>query len=603
MDRASGWMKQRKKKSTKRRIPKPQTEILACQKGEHGLASGQFDQATSYFKSISKDSPYYGRACKGHGTALLKLRRWSEALTVLQTAHEAFPDDPDIVVDGADAVRLLGDLSGAEGLYLEARKLGANGFQIRFGEASICQERKLWVEAIKLWTELGISYPNNPDVLQNLGKAWHELGETDKAISLMLAAFESGGETVTLSMLGVLAPHARSYGHEEVRRIRTDLGKQLKLEEGNPTDCGHCRREDGRVNIGYVSAFFHRRNWMKPVWALLNNHDRENFNIHLFADGPPDEINTEGGYVPHAQDTIYDVRKLGNRDLAKLISDCGIEVLVDLNGYSAVRRLGLWAAKPSPVTIGWFNQYATSGMPGIECLIGDDVVIYPEEEKFYSERIVRLKQSYLTFQVGYETPDIEIPVDNEPFTFGCLGSAYKITPEVRAAWIRLLSETNVTRLLVRNKVLGEESHRKWFLDFFTSEGIDPKRVILLGPAEHEEFLQTYGMVDLALDTFPYNGGTTTMEALWQGVPLVCFKGDRWVSRTSATLLNSAGLNDFVGDDDNEYVDIAKKWSAPGQKDELRRLRTEMRCRLENSMVCDGAGLARNFEQIVFEMIR
>ncbi|HYJ90663.1 MAG TPA: hypothetical protein VEV84_05095, partial [Pyrinomonadaceae bacterium] len=227
----------------------------------------------------------------------------------------------------------------------------------------------------------------------------------------------------------------------------------------------------------------------------------------------------------------------------------------------------------------------------------------PEEEKFYSEKIIRLKQSYLTFQVGYATPDIEIPVDNEPFTFGCLGSAYKITPEVRAAWMRLLRETNGTRLLVRNRVLGEESHRKWFQDFFTSEGIDPERLILFGPAEHHEFLKTYGKIDLALDTFPYNGGTTTMEALWQGVPLVCFKGDRWVSRTSATLLSSAALHDFVGKDENEYVEIAKRWSAAEQRDRLRKLRTGMRGQLESSTVCDAVGLARDFERIVFEITR
>jgi len=596
-------MKQRKKKSNKRKVPKPQNEVLALQNGEHALASGQFGQAIGYFASISMNSPNYGCACKGHGAALVRMRKWPEALAILQTAHDTLPENPDILVDAGDAARFIGNLSAAENLYIEARKRGADGYQIRFGEASILQERKLWIKAVRSWTELNTSYPDNSHVLHNLGKAWHELGETDKAVSLMLESFELGRDRITLSMLGMLAPHAGSCGHEEVRRFRTNVGEQLKLEEGNPRDSRYCRRENGRINIGYVSAFFHRRNWMKPVWALLNNHDRENFNVHLFADGPPGEINTEGGYVPHTQDTIYDVRKLGNRDLAKLISDRDIEVLVDLNGYSAIPRLGLWTAKPAPVTIGWFNQYATSGLPGIEWLIGDEVVIYPEEEKFYTEKIVRLKQSYLTFQVGYDTPDIEIPVDDEPFTFGCLGSGYKITPEVRTAWIRLLSETNGTRLLVRNKVLGEESHRKWFLDFFTSEGIDSERVILLGPAEHDEFLKTYGKIDLALDTFPYNGGTTTMEALWQGVPLICFKGNRWVSRTSATLLNSARLCDFVGEDEKEYVDIAKKWSSPGQKDKLRKLRTEMRARLENSMVCDGAGLARDFERIVFEIIR
>ncbi len=596
-------MKQRNKKRNKRKSPKAQNEILALQNGERALASGQFSEAINYFASISKDSPNYGRACKGHGAALLRMQRWSEAFPILQIAYKTFPNDPEILVDGGDIARLMGNLSAAEDTYQEARKLGADGFQIRFGEAVICQERKLWIEAVRLWTALNKSYPNNPLVLHNLGKVRHELGETDQAVSLMLEALEAGGETITLSMLGMLAPHAGSCDHEKVKQFRVKLGEQLKLEEGNPSDCKFRRRTNRRINIGYVSAFFHRRNWMKPVWALLNHHDREYFNIHLFADSPPDEINTEGGYVAHQQDKIYDVRNLRNRELAKLISDCEIDVLVDLNSYSAMNRLGLWTSKPAPVTIGWFNLYATSGMPGIEWLIGDEVVICPDEEKFYTEKIIRLQQSYLTFQVGYDTPDIEIPDDGEPFTFGCLGSGYKITPEVRAAWIRILSETDGAQLIVRNQVLGEEAHRKWFLDFFIQAGIDSERVILLGPAEHREFLETYGKVDLALDTFPYNGGTTTMEALWQGVPVVCFKGDRWISRTSATLLNSGELNDFIGDNEGDYVEIAIKWSKSEQKDRLRKLRTEMRGHLENSKVCDGAGLARDFERIIFEIIR
>lgn len=594
--------KQKKKKGNRQRILTPHNEASSLQSGEAALASGQFDQAIGYFTGISKGSSDYGRACKGHGRALLRLQRLPEALAVLQAAHEAFPKDPNILVDAGDAARLLGNASSAEDLYEEARKRGADGFQIRFGEAAICEGRKLWLEAADLWDGLRDSYPDNPRVLHNLGRAWHELGETDRAVSLMSESFEMGGERSTLSMLAMLAPHAGCCDHEDVRRIRTDLGKQLKLEERDPGDSSHRSRQDARINIGYVSAFFHRSNWMKPVWALLNNHDREKFNIHLFADGPPDEINSEGGYAPHSEDSIHDVRELKNRELAQLIGSSDIDVLVDLNGYSAVRRLGLWAEKPAPVTVGWFNQYATSGLPGIEWLIGDDVVIRPEEETFYSEKIVRLKQSYLTFQVGYDTPDIEIPAYGEPFTFGCLGSGYKITPEVRGSWIRLLKETNGSRLIVRNRVMCEESHRKWFLEFFANAGIDPERVIPLGPADHHEFLQTYGRIDLALDTFPYNGGTTTMEALWQGVPLVCFTGDRWVSRTSATLMSSAGLRHFVGESEKEYIDIAKKWSAPEQRDELRKLRTDMRRRLANSAVCDGTGLARDFERIVFDII-
>lgn len=594
-------MKQRKKKTDKGKPSKPLGETLALQRGERALASGRFDLAISYFSDIESGSPNYGRACKGHGRALLRIRRWAEALSVLQTAHNLLPEDPEILVDAAETARLMGRLEVAESTYEAARNRGAQGFQIGFGEASVCQVRKEWTAAIRHWTELNKSDPQNPYVLHNLAKAWHELGETDKAVALMSEAYKLGGDATTLAMLALLAPHASRCGHEEVLQIRTQLGEQLKLAEGNPSDNGYIGKQSGAVNIGYVSAFFHRRNWMKPVWALINNHDRKRFNIHLFADGPPNEIMAECGYDLHERDKIYDVRELGNRELAGLIKDREIEVLVDLNGYSSIGRLGLWAAKPSPITIGWFNQYATSGMPGIEWLIGDDVVIYPEEERFYREKIIRLKRSYLTFQVAYAAPDVETTDGGEPFTFGCLGSAYKIMPQVRAEWIRLLSETRDTRLLVRNKVLGDEGNRKWFMDFFTKAGIDSERIILLGPAEHNEFLQTYGKIDLALDTFPYNGGTTTMEALWQGVPVVCFNGDRWVSRTSATLLNSAGLEEFIGKDKDGYLEIAKKWSAPGQRETLRKLRTKMRGQLERSTVCDGTGLARDFERIVFEI--
>jgi protein O-GlcNAc transferase len=591
-----------RKKNTNNSVSAREAELIALRSGERDLAAGNFDRAIANFASIPSDSPNYGRACKGHGAALLRTLRLSEALPLLKKAHQALPEDADILVDGADVVRLMGGLDAAEATYTAARQLGADGFQLRFGEASVMQERKRWLAAIELWTDLNQTHSENPHVLHNLGRAWHEMGETDLAFSTMLESYNLGNETTTLSTLGLLAPHAGNCGHQEVRRVRLELGQRLQRLEGDPADGDNCLKNDRPLRIGYVSAFFHRPNWMKPVWALLNHHDRENFNLHLFADGPPEQIISEGGYVRDRGDKIHDVRKLNNRQLAKLISDNKIDVLIDLNSYSVLGRLGLWSAKPAPVTIGWFNLYATSGMPGIEWLIGDEVVIKSEEEKFYTEKIARLKQSYLTFQVKYETPAIKTPDANEPFTYGCLGSGYKITPEVRTAWIRILGETSGTRLLVRNKILSEKDHQRWFLDFFTREGIDPERIILLGPAEHREFLETYGQIDLALDTFPYNGGTTTMEALWQGVPVICFTGDRWISRTSATLLKSAGLDEFIGEKADDYVDLAVGWSKPEQRKKLGALRTTMRNHLENSEVCDGPALARDFERIVYEIV-
>ncbi|MEZ5344028.1 MAG: hypothetical protein R2681_00600 [Pyrinomonadaceae bacterium] len=596
-------MKQKKKRRSPKRKSKAAGEISIIEDAERSVLAGKLEEAIAGFKRISENSQNFGRASKGLGGALLRSGRLSEALPVLQNAHIALPHDPEILVNGADVARMMGRLDVAEETYQAARKLGAEGYQIRFGEASILLERKHWLKAVINWEKMDEDFPGNHFVLHNLGRAWHELGETDKAVSYMKRALEIGGEIMTLSTLALLGPHAGSLGHDEIRSFRARLCERLSILEPQPVTRGVSTKSDGRINIGYVSAFFHRRNWMKPVWALLNNHDREKFCVHLFADGPPDEIEAAGGYKSDKRDKVFDTRRISNGELSGLIKEQDIDVLVDLNSYSAMPRLGLWTAAPAPVTVGWFNLYATSGMKGIDWLIGDEIVIKSEEEVFYTEKIMRLNQSYLTFQVGYDTPDIESPDGAAPFTFGCLGSGYKITPEVRAAWIRILKQTSETRLVVRNRILGDEQHKQWFLRFFTNEGIDPERIILMGPARHTEFLKTYGMIDLALDTFPYNGGTTTMESLWQGVPLVCFKGDRWVSRTSATLMHSAGFDEFIGSDENEYVEIAVNCSKAGGRDNLNELRSQMRHRLENSAVCDGAGLARDFERIISEIIK
>ena len=196
------------KKRHQREKPKTSNESLALQNAEQALDLGDFNEAIRHFVNIPQNSPNYGRACKGHGAALLRMHRLKEALPFLQTAHLALPQDADILVDGADVARLMGSLDVAADTYIEARKLGAKGFQIDFGEASIFQERKKWLKAIEIWERINASHPNNPFVLHNLGKAWHELGETDKAFSLMQAAFEAGGETATLTTLALLAPHA-----------------------------------------------------------------------------------------------------------------------------------------------------------------------------------------------------------------------------------------------------------------------------------------------------------------------------------------------------------------------------------------------------------
>jgi protein O-GlcNAc transferase len=245
-------------------------------------------------------------------------------------------------------------------------------------------------------------------------------------------------------------------------------------------------------------------------------------------------------------------------------------------------------------------MYATTGIAAFDCLIGDDAVIPTDEEAFYCERIVRVPGSYLAFTVPYPVPDVKPPpcLATGRLTFGCLGSAYKITDAVVAAWSRILRAAPGSRLLLKNRTLDDASNRVAQLARFASHGVAEQQLVLEGPEEHFAFLQTYARVDIALDTYPYNGGTTTTEALWQGVPVLSFNGDRWASRTSRSLLLAAGLSDWVTANEDAYIGAAIRLAlAAATPNHLAGLRANLRRRLLASPACDPATLCRALEAL------
>jgi predicted O-linked N-acetylglucosamine transferase (SPINDLY family) len=356
--------------------------------------------------------------------------------------------------------------------------------------------------------------------------------------------------------------------------------------------------------IGYLSAHFHKENYMKPVWALLNHHDRSRFEIHLLSDAR-DDATAFPGYRAHPDDRVHPVGRMSNAELADFIAARRIDVLIDLSSYGAQRRLELFVSPPAPVVAAWFNAYATTGLPGIDFIIGDGETVRPDEEVFYSEKVCRLPVSYLTFEVTHAAPPVVPPpcLAGNGLTFGSLVTQYKILPQVIDAWCAILRGAPASRLALGNSDLKPRENRRWLLESFADRGIDPGRIELLPPAAHFEFLGHYDRIDVALDAFPYNGGTTTMEAIWQGVPVLTFDGDRWASRTSQTLLRRCHLGEFVADSVEDMVaraiSLAEDPETPAR---LAKLRATMRARLAAAPACDGAALARGMEGLFGEWL-
>jgi len=354
-----------------------------------------------------------------------------------------------------------------------------------------------------------------------------------------------------------------------------------------------------KLRLAYCGSFFDRPNWMKMYMGVINAHDRDRFEVNLIVDGGPPSA--AAGYREHDEDRVWLVDGVSNAELAGHIAEAGIEVLVDLNGYSHVARLPLLLHRAAPVQIAWNGMFATTGFPHLDALVGDARTIAPGEEAFFTEPLHRVTQTYLPFHVFYDTPPVAPPpcLRAGHVTFGSLASAYKLTSQTLGTWGAVLRACPGSRLLLRSRAFDHLSNRDDLLGRLAAFGIGAERVELRGGAAHAEFLRSYDEIDISLDTFPYNGGTTTVEALWQGVPVLTTVGDRWAGRTSRSILEAAGFGEDVLEDTAALVARAAALARdPGG---LAARRATQRARVAASPAANPAAICRELEALYAEL--
>jgi protein O-GlcNAc transferase len=502
-------------------------------------------------------------------------------------------------IQAADALHMAGDIDAATDAYRRliaadprnvAAWYGLGGARLRacaYGEAS---------DALRHAVRL---QPDHVGAWGLLAEVLFKLGEVEPAIdAYRRAAAEPSMRAVAEENLAIILPGSASAGNADVLAARRDYGWRLAAGV-SPVERPERPPSGGKLRIGYVSAFFDRANWMKPVYGVINRHDRDRFEVHLVSLGG--DPSAAAGYRDHAQDVIWQADASDDETVARRLAAAGIDLLVDLNAYSAPKGLRLFLRRPAPVQIGWFNSFATSGLDCFDGIVGDAAVIPPAEEGFYTERVLRVPGTYLAFEVLYAVPDVAPPPccsNGGPLTFGALASAYKLNDLTLGIWARILRSAPDARLLVRAPTLEDPSSRDHLRARFAALGVAHERIDLEGGAAHFDFLRGYDRIDVALDTFPYNGGTTTTEALWQGVPVLTYAGDRWVARTTASLLRAAGLDEWIAGDEEELLAKASALARdPATPARLAALRAGMRARLAASAACDAARLCRALEQL------
>ena len=363
-----------------------------------------------------------------------------------------------------------------------------------------------------------------------------------------------------------------------------------------PPDPGFALDRSGerRLRVGYISADFRQHAVAWFAEPLLAAHDRACIELFCYAAvARPDSVTERfRALAEHWRG----IAGLDDAAVAELIRRDGIDVLVDLTGHTAGSRLLVFARRPAPVQVAYLLGHGyTTGLSAMDAFLADAALAPPGAEALFSERLIRLSR----IPLAYAPPDTmaeagPLPaVANGFVTFGYFGRTGRLNDTVIASWSRILREVPRARLTLNSAPFREPAFGDLIATRFAAHGVDRDRLELIATVPQSATWAAYGGIDIALDPFPHNAGTTTIEALWQGVPVVSLAGRPSVGRFGAMILHAVGMDNWVSDDIDGYVACAV--TAATNLDKLTQVRAALRQRVADSPLCDAAGLARQVE--------
>jgi predicted O-linked N-acetylglucosamine transferase (SPINDLY family) len=561
--------------------------------------TGQYEQALAAYQRALAINPAYHAVHNNIGNTLRRQGRYQEALAHYQKALEEEPGFVEALNNLAVVLQDLGRGPEAVELFEKALALRATYIDPLINLSNYWRDHARPQLAIRHLEQALAIRADNPYVWNNLGCALGDVGRVEEGIrcfrnALALGTGNShahGNVVLNMHYLASYSPEEIFAEHLALARLHATPLEKLQRRHENDPDPGR------RLRIGYVSADFRRHSVAFFLEPVLERHNRSEVEVYCYSDtGRPD------AYTARLQslvgNTWRDIRGFNHERFAEAVRRDRIDILIDTGGHTANSRLLSFATKPAPVQVTWLGYPDTTGFASIDYRLTDAAVDPPgETERWHTEELVRLEGGFLCFRPPPDSP----PAANPPFlaegvfTFGSFNNMAKISPHTVRLWSAILRQAPQSRLALKNKALTEPEARERLLGWFAAEGIGGERLVLSGTVDSlAGHLDAYRRVDLALDTFPYHGTTTTCEAMWMGVPVVSLTGETHVSRVGLSLAAQVGLDEFAARSEAAYVELALGLAAdPG---ELVRLRASLRERMRKSSLMDEAGFARKLER-------
>ncbi|HXI99713.1 MAG TPA: tetratricopeptide repeat protein, partial [Micropepsaceae bacterium] len=527
------------------------------------------DEAVASYNQAIALKPGYVEAFNNRAVALRDVMRWDEALASCSQAIALKPG--------------YAEAFNNRGTVLEGMD--------RLDEALASYD-----EAIRL-------KPDYADAIGNRGTVLKDQAHLDEALAAFRTALDldpsnAGIHSNLLFNLHYREPYEPQAIFAEHRNWAGRHASPQRLALA-----GIDRDPDKRLRIGYVSADLRTHSVSFFLEPLLAARDRGAFDVICYANSLTADTTTA-----RLQALAEGWRHIGNLDdeqAAAVVQADAIDILVDLSGHTPGNRLTLFSRKPAPIQVTYLGYPDTSGVDAIDYRFTDEWADPPgRTEQFHTEKLVRLPQGFLCYLPPASCPPVSpLPMLQEGHvTFGSFNNLAKVSPTIVGHWAAILAAIPGSRLLLKSKALAGNGAREHLRQQFRTHGIDAERVELIGwTLDRDDHMNLYGKMDIALETFPYHGTTTSCDALWMGVPVITLAGPVHVSRVGVSLLHAVGLDEMIAETPADY--LLKAVNLAGDAVRLGALRSTLRERMRASPLTDARRIAGSVEDAYRQMWR
>jgi len=608
-----------------------QLGVLAYQLGKNAAALELIHRAIAQNPS---EPSYYSNL----GLVLAALRQWQPAIAAYRQGISLQPNSPDAQNNLGIALQETGRTDEAIAAYRMAIELRRQYPEALNNLGSVLHKQCKLDEAIAAYQAAVGSRPNYAEAHAGLGAALAEKGRLDESMASYVNVIRlrpdcsiahnnlANGLKEAGQLDEAIACYRKSLAIDPQPWVHSNLLYALLFhpaydarrlyEEHVRWDELHARpltptipQHGGdqtprkRLRIGYLSPDFRGHVVGFNVLPLLREHDHSQFEVYCYSNvTSPDAITDR--FRSHA-DAWRDISRIDDGQAAQLIRDDRIDILIDLSLHMAGNRLLVFARKPAPVQATFGGYPGTTGLQAIDYRLSDPFLDPLTDSgrpdgRVYSEKTILLPDSFWCYDPAGEPPPInDLPALQNGFvTLGCLSNFTKINELVLKLWARIMRATPGSRLLLLSR---PGRHRQRTAELLGAEGIEPRRLDFVDHQPRDRYLQTYHRIDLGLDTFPYNGHTTSLDSLWMGVPLVTRVGATVVGRAGHSQLSNLGLTEFVAFDDERFVQIASELAADLSR--LASFRSTLRTTMRQSPLMDAKRFTHGIEQAYWRIWR